>query len=211
VRLALTVNQVPFEDDRIQFKDWPGLKTSTKFGQLPMMSINDQEPFAQSHAMLRYAGTLGKGSLYPSDPMDRIKVEEALGVLGDFDRSWSPNFHVSRNPQKFGLDIEVNSDEHKALIKKMREKWMKEELPDLMKNMQLLLEKNGGFLAGGALTIADCQALPMLRNFTRGIVDYIPKDVFDAFPAISSYLDRVMSVPEIGEWYRQQEQRKMQV
>ena len=53
VRLAFVLNGIPFEDERLQRAQWLELKPKTKFGQLPLLSINGQEPVAQSDAMLR--------------------------------------------------------------------------------------------------------------------------------------------------------------
>jgi glutathione S-transferase len=52
VRLALKIGGVEFDDDRIDFKDWPTIKPTTPFGQLPVMSVEGApEPIAQSGAM----------------------------------------------------------------------------------------------------------------------------------------------------------------
>ncbi len=52
VRLALKIGGVDFDDDRIDFKDWPALKPTTPFGQLPIMSVEGaSDPIAQSGAM----------------------------------------------------------------------------------------------------------------------------------------------------------------
>jgi hypothetical protein len=65
VRLALVLAGVDFEDERIDPKTWQELKPKTKFGQLPLLTIDGGAQIAQSDAMLRYAGRLGDGSLYP--------------------------------------------------------------------------------------------------------------------------------------------------
>ena len=51
MRLAAKIGSVEFEDVRINFNDWPALKPTTPFGQLPFMNIDDSEPIAQSGAM----------------------------------------------------------------------------------------------------------------------------------------------------------------
>lgn len=53
VRLAFVLNGIPFDDDRVAFAQWGDLKSKTKFGQLPLLSIDGKEPIAQSSAMLR--------------------------------------------------------------------------------------------------------------------------------------------------------------
>merc|ERR1711998_273101 len=76
IRLALTLSGTPFTDNRVKFDDFRNnIKPKAKFGQLPIVEIDGKE-FYQSGSMLRWAGTLGDGSLYPSDPASRMKVEE---------------------------------------------------------------------------------------------------------------------------------------
>ena len=42
---------------------------------MPILEVDGVE-YYQSGSMLRWAGTLGDGSLYPSDAASRMKVEE---------------------------------------------------------------------------------------------------------------------------------------
>ena len=40
--------------------------------------------------MLRYVASLpGNIQLFPTDPLDQLKVNEVIGLAGDFDREWS--------------------------------------------------------------------------------------------------------------------------
>ncbi|KAJ1620329.1 hypothetical protein T492DRAFT_602505, partial [Pavlovales sp. CCMP2436] len=55
VRLTCVVGGLKFEDKRVKFDDWPALNMTTKFGQLPLLSV-DGEVFAQSNAMITYVG-----------------------------------------------------------------------------------------------------------------------------------------------------------
>lgn len=59
VRLALVAQGIPFEDQRITFPEWAEVKSTAKFGQVPLMYINDGNAIGQSYAMLRYVGRLG--------------------------------------------------------------------------------------------------------------------------------------------------------
>lgn len=54
VRLAFVLSGTPFEDERVSFAQWGEMKSCTKFGQLPLLSIDGGEHVAQSGAMLRY-------------------------------------------------------------------------------------------------------------------------------------------------------------
>ena len=52
-RLALALAGQKYEDDRIEFKDWPTLKPKTPYGALPLMVIDNGPVKTQSMAMLR--------------------------------------------------------------------------------------------------------------------------------------------------------------
>jgi glutathione S-transferase len=61
-RLILHYAKQPFDDVRITHADWPKLKPSTPFGQVPVLEV-DGKPLAQSFAIYRYlARQFGKGS-----------------------------------------------------------------------------------------------------------------------------------------------------
>ena len=93
---------VDFEDVRIDFKDWPQMKKTMKYGQVPLLEVDGQQLF-QSGAMVRWAGEfLGDGSLYPSCPMARYKVEEMMGLADDITRSWTPCLYVAMRPADMG-------------------------------------------------------------------------------------------------------------
>ena len=79
VRLALAIGEIPFEDERIQFSDWPGMKASTPYGSLPLLQVDDQV-FAESSAMLRYAGK--EAGLYPTDHVEALKVDQYVDYVG---------------------------------------------------------------------------------------------------------------------------------
>ena len=77
VRLALTLADVPFEDVRVKFPEWPELKQKTPSGKLPVIEVDNGPMKAQSGAMLRWIGTKFSKTLYPADRI--FEVEEAIG------------------------------------------------------------------------------------------------------------------------------------
>ncbi|GBG30258.1 Glutathione S-transferase [Hondaea fermentalgiana] len=205
VRLAFVLNGVDFEDVRIKHAEWQELKPKTKFGQLPLMQIDDGEEVAQSDAMLRFAATLGAAKLMPKEPIEQLKVNEAMGLVDDIARSWMPAHSIGMSPQKFGYEEGFqNTDEGKAKVLAMRENWLKTELPKFMKLVTALIEANGdeGFLASkDAPTIADCHMVPLLRNYQRGFMDGVPTTSLDEFTTVTAYIKRFLSIPEVAKYY----------
>uniref|UniRef100_A0A0G4I631 GST N-terminal domain-containing protein n=1 Tax=Chromera velia CCMP2878 TaxID=1169474 RepID=A0A0G4I631_9ALVE len=205
VRLALLLTGTPFEDERIAFPQWAEMKPKTPYGQLPVMKIDDGEEFAQSGAMLRWAGRLGDSSLYPVEDAKKVmEIEEVLGLCDDLSKAWGPALYISMAPQNFGYPPEFSkTDEGKAKVKELREKFVAEKLPDLMKYFGSKLKKHGGdkFLCGDKPTIADLTAVPLFRNFQKGHIDFVPKDCLDKYEDICAYIKRFMELPPVAEWY----------
>jgi glutathione S-transferase len=203
IRLALKVNGVDFEDDRVSFDTWrSSVKETTKFGQLPVMTLDDGEAIAQSGAMLRFAGRLKDSPLYPAGDIAKcLLIEEALGLAGDFDRSLQPSLYIGMAPKNYGFPEGYNkTPEGQERIKKLRQEFAAETLPRFMSYYDKLLGDNAYF-AGNEMTIADCYILPQLRKFTRGIIDHIPNDILDKYPKITGWMARMYENPAIAKHY----------
>ena len=207
VRLALAIAGIPFEDVRVPFGEWKDLKPTTPYGQLPLLEIDGGAPIAQSKAMLRYAGRLATTSrgvpLYPDDKL--LEIEEAIGMVEDVDRAWRPPVAVALSPADFGYPADFKgSDEHKAVVKAVREKFVRE---DLAKWGGILEKRLGGgaFLCGDTPTVADCYLVPILNRMTCGQVDHVPQDCLKPYPAVVAYVERFMAIPEVQAWYSSKE------
>lgn len=204
VRLALVYYGIPFEDDRINFKDWGAMKSTTPYGQLPLMYLDGSDkPIAQSNAMLNYVAGLGDGSLYPDCTEARLVIDEVLGLAGDFDRAWMPAFYMGMIPQKFGFPEGWNkTEEGKAKVEAMRTEFVNKGLKDFLGYYSKHLKKHGNkFLCGSKPTIADFYVLPQLSRFSSGDLDHVPADCLNSHPEIVAWIERVQSIPSIKAWY----------
>ena len=199
VRLAFVLNGVPFEDHRINFADWPAMKPTMPYGQLPILELDNGQIVTQSEAMMR----LVAGDLMPSDPLARLAVDEAIGIAGDFDRDWMPCLYISFDPTKYGYPEEFKGTEKcSELIKTMRENFIKNKLPVWLSHYEKLLTAKGNeFICGTKPTLADCVIIPQLRKFQGGFIDHVPNTSLDAYPAITSYIDRFLAIPAVKEYY----------
>ena len=57
--------------------DWPAMKPTTKWGQLPLMQIENGEQMSQTKAMFRFLAkqvVVEGAALYPDDPFEAFKV-----------------------------------------------------------------------------------------------------------------------------------------
>jgi glutathione S-transferase len=203
VRLALALAHVEYEDIRVKFPDWPTLKPTTPYGQLPTMTYDGGRTMTQSPAMLRWVGNLDESkALYPVDKL--YEIEEAIGLIEDMKRAWTPSLYLGMRPANFGYpDDFASTDEGKAVVKALREKFTSDELPVYLKYFEDMIERNGGkFLCGDKPTIADCLVVPTIRNWTKGHVDHVPVTCIKDFsPKIAAYVENFCALAEIKGRY----------
>jgi glutathione S-transferase len=199
VRLALALAGVKFNDNRVSSADWPKLKPSTKYGRLPGLKVDGVEKY-QSGSLLRWAGTLGGGSLYPVHDVDKfIKIEELLGLSEDFQREFQPALFMERHHTRYGHPADWA--EKDTVVQKMREKFLEKALPKFMGSLSRELEQTGAFLTGKKPTIADCQWLPQLDSITSGSIQHIPRDILKDYPLITAWMERMKALPRVSKYY----------
>jgi len=198
VRLAFVLGGIEFEDDRIARDQWETLKPTTKYGQLPMMKVGDDEPIAQSGAMLRWAGQLG--GLYP--PEQILKIEEVIGLAEDLMRELMPSMYIGMRPQVYGYPEDMPDEDKKAIQMKLREKLIAPDgaLPRFLGFLQAFLGESQ-FMCGDKPTIADCQVIPQLRHLTKGVLDGIPPTILDGFPKLKAYFDRFHCLERVKAYH----------
>jgi prostaglandin-H2 D-isomerase / glutathione transferase len=198
IRLALALSGTDYVDERISFAEWPAIKDKMPYRKIPVMTINDGPKCPQSKALLRWVATEYSETLYPREKL--LDIETAIGVMDDLNISWWPAFqpHEDSHPEGF-----LKTTEGKNLIKKLREKFTSQDLPMYVKYITDLLKKNGGkwLASNDEPTIADCYAVPMLRNFTRGHLDYVPTSCLDSSPEIVDYIQRFCALEQVKGRY----------
>ena len=183
-RLALLLGDIPFEDDRIKFPDWPKLKPTTPYGALPIATI-DGELVAQSSALFRYTGKIS--GLYPSDAKAALPVDEVMATLDD------------------ALQVAFSyRGSDKDLLKEAREKFVEETIPRYIGGLEKRLEVfgNGPYACGDSVTIADLAITTFVIQMRSGTLDHVPKDVVDGYPRIIAAYNAVMDLPKVEKWYK---------
>jgi glutathione S-transferase len=109
------------------------------------------------------------------------------------------------NPGQFGYPDEFKgTEEHKALVKGMREKFISSGTMARFVGYfeKQITEMGGNFLAGEHPTIADAYLIPELRKFQAGHIDHVPTDCLDGFEVITAYIARFLALPEVASWYK---------
>jgi len=185
IRLALHIGGIPFDDERIPFDKWPEFKTTTPFGQMPLLEI-DGDLVTQAHAILRWAGKLT--GLYPTDFFDAMKCDEALDAMIDINSKIAPT-----------MSYNMPDEEQR---KKKRAELNDTVLPDAFGKLDKLLGKNngGGFIFGGKMTIADLRLSQFARWLKSGILDGVSPDILEQFANIMTVVKSVDADPKVVEW-----------
>jgi len=186
IRDALNIGKLAFEDDFVPPEQFRERQAAGEFpfGGLPVLDVETATGkycSAQSNAILRFAGRLS--GLYPVDNLIlALKVDEALDVGEDINQLMGPSLHET--------DVQTRMAMRKELAEKT--------LPEWAAYLERLLISNGrtGFVVGNALTVADLKLYWIVDWLTSGILDGIPKDLFDACANISVWRNNVTEVRE---------------
>ncbi|KAJ3136963.1 hypothetical protein HK100_001242 [Physocladia obscura] len=153
IRLALVINGIPFEDERLERPLWPALKPNTPFGQVPLLTVDNKIVIAQSTAILRYVGKLGPHKLYPDDPLHAALVDQIISQVQDLEANLKPSA--------------VESDPEKKL--KLRIELAEKTFPPMLAALDGFIAKNGGkFATGDSVTVGDLFLYQANTSYTSG-------------------------------------------
>ncbi|KNC49741.1 glutathione S-transferase 2 [Thecamonas trahens ATCC 50062] len=178
IRDVLADGGVEFDDIRIPFPEFAELKPSLPYGSLPVLEI-DGTDYAQSNAILRYAGKLT--GAYPEDPVAALMVDELLDATEDIVNMLAPSMR--------------ESDEEKKLA--MRAVLMAGPLPTALALLEKRIARNTAsvYAVGAAKTVADYKMKLLVALLTSGNVDGVPTDVInaDSHPATTALVAAMSS------------------
>jgi prostaglandin-H2 D-isomerase / glutathione transferase len=182
-RLAFSIGNVPFEDDRISGPTWGQLKAQSPFGGLPILEVDGQQ-VTQSNGINRYAGKLSK--LYPEDLLQAAFCDEAMDAVEDLYHQIGPTFSMPDEQKKFAREVLASGP-----------------LLATLRNIEKRLLAHGGqYFADSRLTVADLKVFGMTRHLRSGVLDHLPKDLVDrAAPKLVEHHERVRNDPGVKAYY----------
>ena len=183
IRLALSIGGIVFEDDRVLFAEFGGMRSGTPLNALPVIEI-DGVVYTQSNAMIRYFGK--QAGLYPGDPWQAFLCDEAMGAMEDM---------MNATVRTFGLQ-----DDH---LKSARETLADGLFTRCLKMLNTRLETAGGkYFADHRLTVADLKVFVWVRSLKSGVLDHVPTDLTDKFaPLLLQHKERIGSDPGVVAYY----------
>lgn len=185
IRLALTIAGIPFEDEHVSCTEFATIKSSLPFHKLPVLRVDSQGPVAQSHAILRYVGTLS--GLYPAnDPVKALRVDELLSIIdeGHNNPLWSESF------------IE---DPEKKLA--MRSSIAHETIPKMLGFLDSRVNSRiGPYATGPELTVADLAIASLVMFLESGDLEGVPADTAKPFKNLARIVHLVNNHPKVQDW-----------
>ncbi|XP_045451694.1 glutathione S-transferase 2-like [Melitaea cinxia] len=177
-RLLLTYGGQEFEDRRVSKEEWPAIKPSTPFGQMPVLEI-DGKQYAQSLAISRYLGR--KYGLNGKDIEEDFEIDQNVEFLNDI--------------RAKAATVQYEADE--VLKEKKHEDYSKNVYPAMLSKLDEIIKKNNGHIAAGKLTWADF--------VFAGLFDYLKSmlripDLEKKYPSYQQVIDNVYANPKIAAY-----------
>lgn len=194
IRLALICSGVTFEDERIQFADWPKLKNKTPFLCLPVLALPDGQVLAQTPSILRWIGKESSPRLYPADPMQAARVDELMDALCDA--------QVAIMATGTGLESDSREAARKAALQ-----------PDgsctkILSKIDAFVKQHGAkdskgalHAVGNSLTIADIKLFWFACFVVSGFLDGVPAYALDEHENLQAVRKTVGNLPEVKAHY----------
>ncbi|CAJ0564184.1 unnamed protein product, partial [Mesorhabditis spiculigera] len=172
---------VEYEDKRITFEEWPALKSSTPFGQLPLLEV-DGVIIAQSITIARF---LARRFGYAGEnDIDAAKVDGLADTFADYFTEQKNFFPV--------LIGRVPGDKD-ALYKEVYEPARDKYIPMIIEHF--LKKSTSGFLVGSKLSYADL----LLAEHVSTFQEFLPHN-WDKYPELLAHRDRIQAIPALKKW-----------
>jgi len=179
-RLALFVNGVEFEDNRIPPKQWPELKSTTPFGSLPLLERDGGPPLSQCNAILAYIGRVH--GHHPQDPWDAARHEAIFAAVEDYRGA-----AIATGDTK-------DEDEKKRRRRAFAEGYVQRWAGGLEQQI------TGPFIEGEQLHLADLKLFVIMDALLGGKIDYIGEDDFADHPKLVKLHAAVAAHPRVAQW-----------
>ncbi|KAG5867396.1 hypothetical protein JTB14_025227 [Gonioctena quinquepunctata] len=177
IRFLLSYGGLEFEDVRVSEEQWPTLKSSMPFGQMPILEHNGKIAH-QSLAICRYLGKQVK--LNGKDDWEDLEIDAAADTINDL-RQKIGAYHYEKN----------------ALLKAEKEgPLFNEIIPHYLKKIDEHAKKNNGYLTCGRLTWADLHFVSLMGYITV----MATKDIFADYPNVQAIKEHVLALPAIKAW-----------
>ncbi|XP_012945673.1 probable glutathione S-transferase 6 [Aplysia californica] len=173
-RLIFAAAGQSYEDVRIKREDWPKIKATTPFGQVPILEV-DGKTFGESVAIATYVAR--EFGFYGKNNLEQLAIDQVVQLVQDF---ISGIVKVVREPDP-------------AKKGELLKEFCAEDAPKYFAMFERLLKDNGtGYFVGSSLTLADLA----LFDFATGLNNMSP-GVLDKAPGVAALCQKVLTNEKI--------------
>uniref|UniRef100_A0AC35FRE0 Glutathione S-transferase n=1 Tax=Panagrolaimus sp. PS1159 TaxID=55785 RepID=A0AC35FRE0_9BILA len=188
IRLLFDYLKVSFTDTLISDEDWPKIKGTTPFGQVPVLVVNDEIKIAQTTAIYRYIGA--KFGLI-AETLEKQALSDAFAEHM-CDVVYRGRAMVKSKGQN--EPIEQQNAKRDEYIRFAKEAFA----PVFVKQ----LEKNGGdFIVGKKITWLDFY----LANVTDRILVLLNAENDENFQKLKAHRDQIFALPGLEKRVKERE------
>jgi glutathione S-transferase len=185
LRYLVADNDIPMEEQNVEFKDWAAMKGTTIFGQLPMFHDGDFA-VAQSNAILRYVAR--KHGLYGKNEKEQAQID----MLNDQQEDVRLTY--------LRLIYQQYDTEKDNYIKTIPEKLATIE--------KFLASNNGGngFFVGDKVNFVDYNVFDLLDNLVT-----LSPTCLDTLPKLKAFHQRMAAREKIAAYRAKDYFKKMPI
>ena len=191
IRLAFHVAGIPLEDVTVSGAGWgemkAGLVEKLPQANIPLLEVDGQF-LTESLAILRYVGTIG--NLLPASAFDQAKVDAGLSISYDIFSAFAPTFGIADPDEKIAA--------RRALCAP------KGRIFQIVTKMDATIAVDfgeGGYMAGGALSVGDLNWFATFGLLSCGLFDGFDLDFLDQFKHVTAFRQRVGREPRVASRY----------
>ncbi|XP_067685412.1 uncharacterized protein [Haliotis asinina] len=165
-----------YEDVRIKYDDFPGIKDKYVFGRLPVLEV-DGKQYGQSMAITSFLAR--RFGFHGNTDVEVLEVDQVLGIVSDL-REALVRFFMEKDEARKVEIAKENSETN---------------MPRYLGFLETVLKNsNTGFYVGNKLGYADVAAFDLLDSggFDQGLVE--------RFPLVKANAEKVKANPGIAKW-----------
>ena len=192
VRLMLALGGEEWTDERVPGSKWAGLKPTTPYGKMPVLTSSDGAVLTQSRAIAHYFAKrirVQGALLYPEDPWEAYKVDEFIEALEDVRGLISKTFAIKDQADKEAARAALFATDGSGAVF------------EGFKKIEALCPP-GGKMVGGRVTLADAWLFVTVNQLRAGWMDGVPADGWmDKLPKLKAVVATVSAVPEVRKYY----------
>ena len=195
-RLGLAMSGVEWEDVRVDWADYAGLKSKGRlpWGLLPILETTDGV-LAESTAIVRHCAALA--GLEPEDRWQRARVNELMSVIGDMGDILRSTWGIDDHDTRVMIREALSADDGQLT----RTLWQMEDHLGRLRG-----DGGEGWVAGtDGPSVADLQLFVTLFGMVSGAHEGLDAELLEGFSNLLDFHARVAGLPGVAEHYAEVE------